>query len=96
MKKKFIEKIDQLSTEMLAVLNIILPNVRNSDIYLGELLVISTIYHKKIPNVKGKLLMTSLHLLILFEFVTLQHSVKASGDPGYQHFKKIPRFHLRK
>ena len=63
MQVLFIDEISQVSTEMLAIFDIILRKVRNSNIYLGGLLVIGTLDHKQLPPVKEKQFMTSPHIL---------------------------------
>ena len=40
--------------------------------------------------------MTSPHILTSFKFLTLQHSVRATGDPDFQCFQNITRLHPRK
>ena len=91
----FIDKLGQVSTEILAVLDIILRKVRNSHIYLGELLVVDTLDHKQLTPIKGTILMISLHIFTSFEFLILQYSVRVSGDPGYQRRQNIAHLHPR-
>ena len=91
----FLDELGQVSSEMLAVLDIILRKVRNSNTYLGGLLIIGTLDHKQLPPVKGKPFMTSPHVLTSFAFTVLQHSVRASGDPDFQRLQNIARLHPR-
>ena len=51
----FLDELGQVSSEMLAVLDIILRKVRNSNTYLGGLLIIGTLDHKQLPPVNGNL-----------------------------------------
>ena len=46
MQVLFIAELGQVSTEILAILDIILRKIRNSNMYLGGLLVIGTLDHK--------------------------------------------------
>ena len=91
----FIDKLGQVSTEMLAVLDIVLRKVRNFNIYLGGLLI-DTSDHTQIPPVKENPFMASPHILTSFEFVTLQYLLRVSGDPSYQHLQNIAHPHPRK
>ena len=91
----FLDELGQVSSEMLAVLDIILRKVRNSNTYLGGLLIIGTLDHKKFPPISGRLFMTSLHILTSFEFIVLLHSVRTSCDPEFQRLQNIARLHPR-
>ena len=77
----FIDKLSQVSTEMLAVLDIILRKVRNSNIYIGELLIIGTLEHKQLPPVNGRPFMTAPHILTSFECIVLKYSGRVCSDP---------------
>ena len=96
MQVLFIDELGQVSTKMLAVLDIILRKVSILNIYLGGLLVIGTLDHKQLPPLKGKPFMTLQHILTSLEFVILQHSLRASGDPDFQRLQNIARLHPRK
>lgn len=39
--------------------------------------------------------MTSPHIISFFEFIVLQHSVRASGHPDFQRLQNIARLHPR-
>ena len=80
----------------MATLYIILQRIRNSNIYLGGLLWICTLDHKQLPPITGKPFLTSPHVLICFEFIQLEESVRANSDPDLQRIQKIARLHPQK
>lgn len=96
MQLHFIDELGQVSTKMLDTLDIILRKVRNTNSYLSGLLVIGTLDHYQLPPIKGKPFTTSPHILTSFEFVRLQHSVRASGDPDFHRLQKLVRLHPSK
>ena len=79
----------------MTILDVILCTIRQSNTYLGGLLIIGTLDHRQLPPVKGKPLMTSPHIISPFEFIVLQHSVRASGDPDFQRLYNIARMYPR-
>ena len=83
MQALFIDNLGQVFIEMLAVLDVILHKVRNSNICLGGLLIIGNLDHRHPPPVNGRLLMASPHILTSFESIILKHSVRTCGDPDF-------------
>ena len=84
MQVVFIDELSQVSIQMLDVLDSILRKVRNSNIYLGGLLISGTLDHKQLPPVNRRPCMISPHILTPFEFIVLKHSVRVCGDPDFQ------------
>ena len=91
----FMDEIGQVSSQLMAILDVILRTIRQSNIYVGGLLTIGTLYHRQLPPVNGKLLMASSHIISSFEFIVSQYSVRASGDPDSQRLQNIARMHPR-
>ena len=53
MQVLFIDEVGQISSELMAILNVILRTIRKSTTYLVELLIISTLDHIQLPPVNG-------------------------------------------
>lgn len=96
MQVLFINKSGQVSTEILATLDILLRKVRNTKISISGLLVIDMLDNKHITPVEGEPTRTSTHILTSFKFATLQHSVRARGCPDLQQHRNIAQLHHRK
>ena len=58
MQVLFTNELGQVSTEILAILDIILRKVENFSIYLGGLLITSTLNHKQLTPVDVRPFMT--------------------------------------
>ena len=86
-----IDEIGQLSSEFLSSLDIILRRIRNNDIFLGGVFVISTIDHKQLPPIKGKPFLTSPHVLSCFDAYILKKSVRANNDKDLVRIQEISR-----
>ena len=89
----FLDEIGQISTEFLALLDKILQFIRGNNIYMGGLLIISTLDHKQLQPVSGRPLLISAHILSCFRFILLKESVRAAGDPALQRIQNIVRMH---
>ena len=87
----FIDEIGQVSAEMLGTLDVILRKLRNNDIFLGGLLIISTIDHKQLSPVRGKPFLTSPHVMTCFKAFKLHHSVRANADDSLAEIQNICR-----
>ena len=88
-----LDEIGQISTEFLALLDKILQFIRGNNIYMGGLLIISTLDHKQLQPVSERPLLISAHILSCFRFILLQKSVRSSGDPDLQRIQNIVRMH---
>lgn len=66
----------QCFAECLATSDIIMRQVRNSNIFMGGVLLIFTIDHSKIQPIRGRPFLTSCHVIPYFKMVTLEHLVR--------------------
>ena len=89
----FLDEIGQVSAETLCVLDIVLRRIKDSNIYLGGVLLIGTLDHKQLPPVTGHPFLISPHVFSSFEFSILKNSVRASGDSNHQRVQEIVRQH---
>ena len=89
----FLDEIGPLSTEMLSVLDIILRKTRDSNIFMGGILIISTIDHTQLQPVEGRPFLLSSHVITCFKMIKLQSSVRASDDIELQRIIQIASMH---
>ena len=89
----FIDKIGQLPSDILSTLDIILRRVRNTDIFVGGVIIISKIDHTQLQPINGIPFILSTHVITFFEMVQLQSSVRAAGDVDFQQLQAIIRMH---
>ena len=92
----FIDEIDRVSAEMLATFDIILRKIRGNNIFVGGLLIISTLGHKQLPPVKVKPFLVSYHVLSCFRFSVPEHSIRAINYIKLQRLQYIARLHPSK
>ena len=85
----FLDEIGQLPVELLSVLNIILQKLWNNNIFMGGLLVISTMDHTQLQPVESCPFLLLLHAITCFKMVKLETSVRAADDPALQHIQQI-------
>ena len=88
----FIDEMGQLSSELIAVLDIILRKVRETNIFFGGVLIIFTMDHTQIQPFDASPFLTSIHVIPCFRMVALETSVRASGDPNFQRVQQIARY----
>ena len=91
----FCDEMGQVPSEILATIDIILRRVRDSNIYLGGVLMIFTMDHTQIQPIGGRPILTSCHIITCFKMVALKHSVRASGDEVFTRIQKIARYTYR-
>jgi hypothetical protein len=92
----FFDEMGQVSDEVLATLDIILQKVRNSNIYMGGILIIFSMDHTQIQPIDGHPFLTSCHIIPCFKMVAIEHSVQASNDDAFKRIQKIARFNYKK
>ena len=85
----FLDEIGQVSAELLCVLDIILRQIRESNTYMGGILLIATLDHKQLAPVEGNPFLTTPHVFSCFEFLFLNYSVRSSQDPNHQRVQQI-------
>ena len=91
----FLDEIGQLSAELLAVLDIILRRVKDTNIFFGGVIIICTIDHTQLQPVEGRPFLTSSHVITCFKMAMLETSVRASNDPNFERIQTIARMHYR-
>jgi hypothetical protein len=89
----FLDEIGQLPAEMLSTIDIILRRVCNTDIFMGGVIIISTMDHTQLQPINGRPFLLSTHVLTCFKMVKLRTSVRASGDMHFQRLQAIIRMH---
>ena len=78
---------------MLSTLDIILRRVRNTDIFMGGVIIISTMDHTQLQPINGRPFLLSTHVITCFKMVELQSSVRTAGDVDFQRLQAIIRMH---
>ena len=81
----------QCSAEMLATFDIIMRHVRNSNIFMGGVLILFSIDHSQIQPIDGRPFLTSCHVIPCFRMVSLEQSVRAANDMPYRRIQQIAR-----
>ena len=92
----FFDEADQVSDEMFAVLDIIFCRVKDSNIFMGGVLVIMSLDHSQLLPIEGRPFLTSVHVIPCVKMVALKHSVRASDDAQLQRIQQIARMNYRK
>ena len=75
-----VDECGQLSSEQWSLLDIILRQMRKSNMPFGGVLVLGTFDHMQIECINGLPFLLSTHLLTDFTIVRLEHSVRAAND----------------
>ena len=90
----FIDEIGQLPAEALSTIEIILRRIRNnSNVFMGGVVIISTLDHTQLKPVKGRPFLLSSHVITNFKMAKLETSVCAVADPSLQKIQKIISSH---
>lgn len=92
----FFDELGQCPAELINCLDLIMRKIRNSNLFMGGVLIIGTMDHRQSKPVIGQPILLSPHVITCFNFVTLKKSVRASTDPKFQHIQVIARMHPRK
>ena len=74
----FIDECGQISTEMLAVLDIVLRKVRDSNLFMGGILVIGTIDQVQLRPIHGLPFLLSPYVLTTFGIQVLRQYVRCA------------------
>ena len=81
----------QISSELNSLLDMILRSVRNSDQYMGGVLILGTIDPIQLRPIKGHPFLLSPFVLTSYRFNVLKHSVRAANDQFFQRIQDITR-----
>ena len=85
----FFDEIGQLPAEIFAAIEIILPRVRDSNEFMGGVIIISTMDHTQLQPVAGRPFLLSSYVITCFKMVKLETSVRASRDIPFQRLQQI-------
>ena len=88
-----IDEIGQLSAELFSAIEIIFRRMRNTNIFMRGVVVISTMDHTQLQPVKERLFLLLTHIITCFKMVKLETCVRASGDKN-QRLQEITRVHF--
>lgn len=87
----FIDEIGQASSELMAVIDIILRTVRKSSVLYGGVTIFGTLDHTQIQPINSTPFLISSHMNSCWTFVRLSQSVRAHSDPDLQRLQVITR-----
>jgi predicted GIY-YIG superfamily endonuclease/molybdopterin converting factor small subunit len=88
----FIDELGQLSSDLMAILDIVLRKLRNSNVYFGGVLLVFTLDHTQILPYDARPFLTSTNLISCFRMVLLTKSVRAADDNALQRVQEISRY----
>ena len=102
-KQDFLRSIDMLvfdemgqySAETIATFDVILRNIRNSNIYMGGVLIIFYMDHTQIQPIGVHTFLTSCHITYFFKNFTLENSVRDPNDDIFKRIQKFSRLNFR-
>jgi hypothetical protein len=86
-----LDEFGQVAAELVCVIDIILRRVRESTDFMGGVLLLASLDGCQLRPVSGRPPLLSPHMLTSFEFVPLDHSVRATFDPGLMRIVDITR-----
>jgi hypothetical protein len=89
-----VDELAQSSSNMLAILDIIMKRVKGSQTFMGGLLVFFTLDHLQTQPINERPILTSPQIVPCFQMVKLQTSVRAAQDPHFQRIQTIARMPL--
>ena len=89
-----IDEFATSSSETLGVLDIILKRTRDSNTFMGGLLIFFTLDHLQTQPIKERPLLTSPQIIPCFQMVNLKTSVRAATDINFQRIQEIARMPL--
>ena len=71
----FFDEMGQVSDLILSILDVILRKVRNSNVYMGGVVIIFLMDHTQIQRINSRPFLTSCHIIPCFKAVGFEHSV---------------------
>jgi len=86
-----IDEMGQISAEMLSALDIIFRRVRNNSSFFGGMLVFASMDALQLRPVDGRPPLLSPQMTTCFDFLPLDHSVRAAQCPALQRLVQICR-----
>ena len=92
----FFDEIGQLPAEIFAAIEIILRRVRDSNEFMGGVIIISTMDHTQLQPVSGRPFILSSYVITCFKMVKLETSVRDYRDISFQILQHIVRMNYSK
>ena len=89
-----IDEFAQSSAAMLSILDIILKRVRDTNTYMGGLLIFFTLDHLQTQPIRGRPLLTSPSMMPCFQMINLKTSVRAAANSNFRRIQEIARMPL--
>ena len=85
----FIDKIGQVSANTLSIIEIIIRKLCQSQTSFGGVLIFSSLDHTQLQPINELPFLTSSLMMICFQAMHLQQSVRAHDDPDFQKLQAI-------
>ena len=79
----YYDELGQTASEIVASLDIIFRTIKQSNIYMGGVLIMFTLDHMQIRPIHRRQFLTSSNVISCYTMVSLQHSVRASQDLNF-------------
>ena len=89
----FVDEIGQLRAGCFATREIIFFQVRESDTFMGGIIVISIMDHSQLQPASGRPFLISSHLITCYMIMKLETLVRAFGDMLFQRLQQIIQMH---
>ena len=89
----FVDEAGTLSAELLSTLDRVMRRIRESKIFMGGMLIISTIDPLQLPPIRGRPFLMFSHILPCFWFGGLKYSIRAQNDNGFQRLQELTRIY---
>ena len=86
----------QCYAEVLTKFDIILRNVRNSNIFFGGFLIMFSMDHTKIHQIRGPPFLTPCHVIPRFKMVTLENYIRYANDVPFKCIQQIERYNYKR
>ena len=87
----FLDECGQVSAELLSILDIILRKIRNSNLFMGGILVIGTIDQVQLRPIKGLPFLLSPYVLTTFAIFVLKEYVRCGNCVVLQRMNELAR-----
>ena len=85
----FFDEIGQLCADFFAALEIICFRLRESETFMGGVIVMSTMYHTQLQPVSGSLFLLLSNMITCYKMVKLETCVRLFGDMPFQRLRQI-------
>ena len=86
-----LDELGQISSKLLSVLDIILRTIRRNNMFMGGILLLTSMDHLQLQPIDGRPPILSPYMISCFRFLKLEHSVRACDDPHLRRIQQITR-----